>query len=105
MFCIAVSASASVEKRTKPKPLLRPVSRSLTTTYGEVSKSVPLRALRHERYSRPLRLGRTPRTSGAESGHRCATQDLCQLVSGGAVTAVRFDLPYEELRHGDLKEH
>lgn len=32
MFCIAVSASASVEKRTKPKPLLRPVSRSLTTT-------------------------------------------------------------------------
>jgi len=37
MFCIAASASASVAKRTKPKPLLRPVSRSLTTTCGEVS--------------------------------------------------------------------
>lgn len=37
MFCIAASASASVEKRTKPKPLLRPVSRSFTTTCGHVS--------------------------------------------------------------------
>lgn len=37
MFSIAASASASVAKRTKPKPLLRPVSRSLTTTCSEVS--------------------------------------------------------------------
>ena len=28
-----------------------------------------------------------------------------RLVSGEAVVAVRFDLPYEELRHGGLKEH
>lgn len=39
MFCIAVSASASEAKRTKPKPLLRPVSRSLTTTCDKVSIS------------------------------------------------------------------
>jgi hypothetical protein len=34
---MAASASASFAKRTKPKPLLRPVSRSLTTTCGSVS--------------------------------------------------------------------
>jgi hypothetical protein len=34
---IAESASASFAKRTKPKPLLRPVSRSLTTTCNGVS--------------------------------------------------------------------
>lgn len=32
MALIAASASSSFEKRTKPKPRLRPVSRSLTTT-------------------------------------------------------------------------
>jgi hypothetical protein len=35
--CMAESASASFAKRTKPKPLLRPVSRSLTTTCSRVS--------------------------------------------------------------------
>jgi hypothetical protein len=34
---MAESASASFAKRTKPKPLLRPVSRSLTTTCSGVS--------------------------------------------------------------------
>ena len=43
MPLIAASASSSFEKRTKPKPRLRPVSRSLTTTWefrvsiGEIS--------------------------------------------------------------------
>lgn len=34
MFAMAASASESWEKRTKPKPRLRPVSRSLTTIYA-----------------------------------------------------------------------
>jgi hypothetical protein len=34
---MAASASASFAKRTKPKPLLRPVSRSFTTTCWSVS--------------------------------------------------------------------
>lgn len=34
---IADSASCSLEKRTNPKPRLRPVSRSLTTTFAHVS--------------------------------------------------------------------
>lgn len=38
--CIAESASASLAKRTKPKPLLRPVSRSFTTTCRGVSNIV-----------------------------------------------------------------
>jgi hypothetical protein len=46
MFCIAVSASASEAKRTKPKPLLRPVSRSLTTTYCNVSDCLHLLSVR-----------------------------------------------------------
>lgn len=33
MAAMAASAPASSAKRTKPKPRLRPVSRSLTTTY------------------------------------------------------------------------
>lgn len=33
MAAMAASASASWVKRTNPKPRLRPVSRSLTTTY------------------------------------------------------------------------
>jgi hypothetical protein len=36
---MAASASASFAKRTKPNPLLRPVSRSFTTTCDDVSVS------------------------------------------------------------------
>jgi hypothetical protein len=53
MAAIAASASVSEEKRTNPKPRLRPVSRSLTTTFCYVRYVMSKSGLRTASSTRP----------------------------------------------------
>lgn len=78
MALIAASASSSLEKRTKPKPRLRPVSRSLTTTCTyRISICDCSSTLVCAHVLQLPQQRRTPRTLCAERRRQCARQGRC----------------------------